>query len=398
MASIENRYDAVITGPNLMGVWAALRMAESGQRVLLLGGESRCKPFISTRNGQLIDFENRIILQELGHEDGARSISEAQFQVVTQNSRIKVDGPATYDADSIRGLNYLYRGHDARLLLASEVDTAQALVSGLGVLPIGKFRLCETWMKRAESAGVTVLKTSSLSRVFLEKQHLVGIQVEGDGKMVSTRKLLVSSDLSSLAAQIHQTASSTSGKKKQLPLPLGWKFSIGLSVREDAIPAGAPQSFLLASANAPTIEVEWSSPAVYGLSDSGQRIIFLRTALPLQQQTLDREYQRKIAQRLLAALARVFPFLEYNLIRMLPDVRDHEQAEQLDLPEAYPFQDVSRIPYELLIWPPVDTKQWVQSSIWPIGPQVEEEAGVWASRALTKSFMEHVPVSIERKA
>lgn len=398
MASIENRYDAVIAGPNLMGVWAALKMAEAGQRILLLGSESNCKPFISSRNGQLIDFDHRLILQELAQEDGARSLSDAQFQIVTSKARNRLDETSGLDADAIRGLNYLYRGHDARLLLASEIPTAQTLVQGLGLLPIGKFRLCDTWMKKAESLGVTVLRNSSISRVFLEKQHLVGIQVEGDGKMVSTRKLLASGDLSILASQIHQTASSASAHKKRIPMPLGWRFSIGLSVREEAIPAGAPQSFLISMANAPTIEVEWSSPAVYGLSDAGQRLIFIRTALPLQQQTLDREYQRKIAQRLLAALAEVFPFLEYNLIRMLPDVRDHEQAEQIDLPEAYPFQEVSQIPYELLLWPPMDTKQWVSSSIWPIGPQVEEDGGVWVSRALMKSFMDHVPVSIERKA
>jgi hypothetical protein len=397
MVTIENRYDAVIAGPSLMGVWAAIQMAQAGQRILLVDCETKNKPFVSTRNGQLVDFENRIILHELAQEEGAQTLSDAQFQIVGRRERFKVDGSVHMEPEYLRGLNYIYRGHDARLLLSPETESAHKLVQDLSVLPVGKFRLFETWVRKAESLGVTLIRRSGLSRLFLEKQHLVGVQVEGDGKMVSTRKLLISSDLAKASTLIHQTAGGAfSSRQRDLPTALGWKFSIGLSVQEEAIPAGAPRSFVIADAYGPTIEVEWSSPSVYGLSDSGQRLIFLRTTLPLQHQTLDREYQRKIAQRLFAALADVFPFLEYNLIRMLPDVRDHEQAEQQDLPEIYPFQELDQIPYELLIWSPMNLKHWVQSSVWPIGPQSEEEEGVFSSRALVRAFIENVPVSIER--
>jgi hypothetical protein len=122
--------------------------------------------------------------------------------------------------------------------------------------------------------------------------------------------------------------------------PSGWNFDIRFECAPDVIPPGLGTRMLVVEAGAPVLEI----------LREGRGLFRLRITLPMNEMTLARDEQRRIAERMLAVCQKLIPDLEYNLRKVIPDVRDPERAETVDLPRLHPFDDLSRVPLERLVY------------------------------------------------
>jgi hypothetical protein len=139
------------------------------------------------------------------------------------------------------------------------------------------------------------------------------------------------------------------GKKKwSLPLKTspkatGWRFTLGMTVHKEAIAPGMSQRMVWREADAPALEIEIFEPLDFGIEEPEHQFIFLRTVLPCKPQTLDKEYQRMLAARMLRQLTNLFPFVEFHITRIFPEFRKNSS----ELTEAYGFTSVDQIPGHL---------------------------------------------------
>jgi len=122
--------------------------------------------------------------------------------------------------------------------------------------------------------------------------------------------------------------------------PAGWTFDVRFECAPEVIPPGLGTRMLVIGSGAPVLEI----------LREGRGQFRLRVTLPMQEAFLARDEQRRIAERMLAVCQKLIPDLEYNLRKVVPDVRDPERAETVDLPRLHPFDDLSRIPLDRLIY------------------------------------------------
>ena len=105
-------------------------------------------------------------------------------------------------------------------------------------------------------------------------------------------------------------------------------------------------------AGAPVLELETADPAHYGLRKPGYQIVFARTLLPYSKETLDPEYQKQIAARILKQAAELIPFLDQACENVYPDFR--RDAEELG--KVYGFKSLEEIPDNLRYFDARSTK------------------------------------------
>ena len=167
--------------------------------------------------------------------------------------------------------------------------------------------------------------------VFIDKKVLVGIQLVGNPTMVSISQAIIATSINKVQACLSEPLLIQSQ-------PVGWNFEIRIQVSPEAVPIGATSKMIYTDDDAAIVEIIQI--------DAGDYI--LRTMMPMKDFTLDREYQRKIAQRLVKLFSNYVPDLEYNLRSVFPDIRDPERAETRDLVDRYPFTHLASIPHSIL--------------------------------------------------
>lgn len=183
-------------------------------------------------------------------------------------------------------------------------------------------------------------------RIFIENGRFVGVQLSQRAEMIAVR----GGALGSAYSQAEELFSASGRKwlraRPKTPKPVGWKFTVSLTVNEEAIVPGMSRRMLWQESGGPVIEAEIANSAEYGSSQKEQRTIFLRTVLPFTQETLAPGYQRLVASRMVRAFMAVAPFVEYHIVRVFPDFREppsdggagpeFSQTYSMAVPEAIP--------------------------------------------------------------
>ena len=122
---------------------------------------------------------------------------------------------------------------------------------------------------------------------------------------------------------------------------------------------------------APVLEIFQERPGHFRLS----------TALPMRDSTLERGEQRRLAGRMLKVCESLIPDLEYNIKKIIPDLRDPERTEWTDLPALYPFLELKKIPSQILTFgsgtqpPPLSPL----AGVWITHEEVSPKDGTWGS-------------------
>ena len=219
----------------------------------------------------------------------------------------------------------------------------------------------------ARRIGVHIPVKTDCRRLFVERGRFVGVQVTNRGSMISVHGGILGCSLNQALNRMVFTGRHWFRGKKTPVKPQGWKFTLALTVHQEAIPARLLPRAVWQEEGAPPLEIEVVSPADYGLTEADHQIIYIRTVMPYTLESLKVEYQQLIGARMMRQLTEIIPFLEFHVIQVYPDFRvmktanapfgdgSKEAAAQGDeaLKEwelVYGFSTLDQIPDNLLLY------------------------------------------------
>ena len=141
---------------------------------------------------------------------------------------------------------------------------------------------------------------------------------------------------------------------KNPPKAVGWLFTIAMEVDPEVLPPGSTGRTIWQEHGAPPLEIEIAETA-----GQSHRVLSLRAMMPFEERSLGREFQRKVAARMLRKATEIFPFLEFHSTGLFPDFREEEpgtpgtDAQPSDLALVHPYAKLQEIPVHLALprWP-----------------------------------------------
>jgi hypothetical protein len=194
----------------------------------------------------------------------------------------------------------------------------------------------------ARKLGAHVPGDVQCQRVFIEEGAFRGVQLSGESTMLTGTGAILGSALDQAAEKLSNTQSRSSRLKKS-PAARAWRFTLALTVYREAIPPGLWERTIWSEDGAPPIEIEVTDPESYGIDEPEHRLVFLRTPLPFDRESLSVSYQRMIAARMMRQLCEMVPFLEFQVVRIYPDFR----SDGGEFSEVYGFASPEMIPENL---------------------------------------------------
>jgi hypothetical protein len=224
---------------------------------------------------------------------------------------------------------------------------------------IKKYR--ELLLDLAKRNGAQVSNKTECKRVFIEKGKFSGVQVSGRGNLVSGSFCILGCSLERALQKVTYTGTRWFTRPKKPLVPIGWKFTIAITVRKEAIPKGILPRAVWQEDQAPPVEIEIVEPKAYGVESDENRFIYLRTLMPFTGESLNLPYQRMISGRMMKLAMEIMPFLEYHVVRIFPDFRFTNQPllpmkaggetgagpDSNELQELYGFASLEMIPDNL---------------------------------------------------
>ncbi|MCM2278368.1 MAG: hypothetical protein NDJ89_09860 [Oligoflexia bacterium] len=206
-------------------------------------------------------------------------------------------------------------------------------------------------LRLARRHGAFIPPKAECRRIFIERGRLAGVQIAQRGNMITVAGGALGCAFDQAKSLMTRSGRSWSGSAQKTPKPIGWKFTLSLTVGEEAIPNGMANRVLWQEKGAPPLEIEWVKPADYGFREAERRLVFVRTLLPFTQESLSPEYQVMAAARMLRQLTELMPFLEYHILRIFPDFRAVPGSPEIPAGEAlsdlYGFSVPQMIPENL---------------------------------------------------
>ena len=338
---LSSSYDFILFGDHPSGLWAAKHLLSLDKKVLLIPLNDQ--PVMNAIPRQILkEFEfsqeafvdrNRDPIQILstthrfrlsGNED--RIASEVRFQFGTQDE-------ASIPPELRRGIAHLLGNPDP--FETRNLSWSRLVRSALSIAFFD--RQSQIWpqkMKRYLSdRGLHIARPDQLKRVFVDRANFVGVQLDGNSKMIPAKAGIVSCHYDAMTKWMSEKSALISAQS-------GFSFTIRIECDPRAIPRGVTGRMIFVEGGSPILEFFHESPGCF----------LLKTTLPLQVSSLDYGFQRRLCERMVKVAARLIPDLEYNLKRMVPDLRDVETAERTELPKLYPYSDLNQIPAHQLVF------------------------------------------------
>jgi len=211
----------------------------------------------------------------------------------------------------------------------------------------------------ARKSGAQIVEQAECRRIFVENGRFLGVQVSTHPNMITGVGGVLGCSLSEAREKMNLSGRRIFKGLKEALIPEGWRFTIGLTVHQEAIAPGMSSRMIWQENGAPPIEVEIANPSDYGLREPENKLIFLRTVLPFTPETLSASYQRLVATRMFRQLKDLVPFIEYHVSRIFPDFRESDwyagllKEQTLSKNSAlgdfsvYSFKSLEQIPYNL---------------------------------------------------
>jgi len=344
---LYSHYDFILIGDHPAALWGARLLLERGAKVLAVPmGTDRARALAPRFALESLDIPERDWVNR--EVDPIQILTpDRRFRVLSSWEAFRqecafVDGsdPASFESlnpQLIRGLAYLDRGAETGPVSSADWKAIAQRLNETVYFEKPASWLKERFLDQLRKLGGHVLPNGHLTRIFIERKTVVGIQVEGSSSMITASRVVAACNWTLIQRLIGEAILPRSN-------PLGWMFETRFKISKEAIPIGLTSRMLWVQAGSPVIEIE----AVNDGRLTGEFV--LRTALPFADYTLERIEQRKTAQRLLKVMEKIIPDLEYNLSRVYPDIRDPERTEQVDLVEMYPFHTLNQIPSSRLVY------------------------------------------------
>lgn len=199
-------------------------------------------------------------------------------------------------------------------------------------------------LKTARRLGVDAPEKTECRRVFFENGRLAGVLPTHQGNMVTVSAGILGCHLDQIRDIVTWSGSRGLKRINPSPQPMGWKFTIAIYVKPEAIPPGTTRRMIWQEDGTPPLEFELAHSSEYGLTQLNIPIIFLRTVLPMEEGTLLDANQRTMAARMLKKASELLPFLERHVERIYPEFRDVAS----ELQQVYPYKTLRELPFNLL--------------------------------------------------
>ena len=218
-------------------------------------------------------------------------------------------------------------------------------------------------LKLCRRLGVHVLVEMECRRIFVEKNRFVGIQITNRGNMISSQGAVLGCSVERAYQRITSSGYRLFSSQKKPLTPVGWKFTLALTVSKEVFSNGALSRFIWQDREAPVLEFEIRNCTDYQIQEPDLRILYLRTILPYKPETLTPEYQRLFAGRMLRQAMEILPFLELHIKKIYPyfkpslgallNAQRHTRlfsggVKGEDFSDVYSFTRLEEIPENLL--------------------------------------------------
>ncbi len=239
----------------------------------------------------------------------------------------------------------------------------------------------------AKRSGATVSEEAEISQVFVEAGRFVGVQLAHQGNMISCSNGLVGCAWEHAQKKISSSGGSWLRRPAQAPKPSGWKFSIAVIARSEALPTKISDRVIWLEDGAPAIEFELSDCESYEHAEAGSRLIFCRTVLPYSKDALNPRSLRLVAARMFRKLCELFPFVEFHVSSVFPDFRLASPLALDEISEAFPYHLPSDLPEALRVYSGVQGLK-TRSGIEGLFIASEESYPEWGSLGAVSAGLE----------
>lgn len=277
----------------------------------------------------------------------------------------------------------------------------------------------EFLLNLAGRLGAHVPAKTECKRIFVEKGRFAGVQIANRGNMILTQGGVLGCPLSKAYESLIYTGRTWLHRKKKGPAPIGWKFTLAMTVHKEAIPVGMKNRLIWQEPNAPVFEVEMVDPedykVDYHVGGSDHRVLYLRTVMPFTLESLNADFQRLTAARMVRQAMEIMPFLEYHVTRLYPEFRvpsqqktlfhmpnqvEETSEEDLDnqsqLRELYNFTKLEEIPSNLFVYDPTQKGVGPHSGIDGLFVASEESYPALGGFGATVAAFESVASLVQR--
>jgi hypothetical protein len=176
-------------------------------------------------------------------------------------------------------------------------------------------------LRIAKRLGAHVPPKMYCRRLFIERGQFMGIQASEQNEMIRCKTGMVGASVHQIHEKLTVSGKNWLRRLKNSPSPSGWKFTLSVAVEKKALPNGISKRCFYQEKNSPILEIEIADPKDYGESKSDHQLIFLRTHMPFNSESLSYEYQRLMGGRMLRKLFEIMPFMEFHVKKIYPDFR-----------------------------------------------------------------------------
>lgn len=286
-----------------------------------------------------------------------RSVSKVSRNLATKST---VNNPSG-EVESVEALRFGFLGlaRPGTGLESQEAFHALALGRSGASYRGGTTSYRKLLIRNAKKLGATILDGAECRRIFVDNGRFTGIQVSSSGNMITGTGCILGSSFEQFSKRVSMNGRSWFSRTHRWPDPVGWKFTIALSVSGEGIVPGLTRRMVWKEAEAPAVEIELAEPGEYGARDQERKLIFLRTILPFHIETLNWEYQRMMAARMFRLASKLVPYLEFHVMKVFPDFRPETQNE---LRAVYPFERLDMIPENLRCYAPTEHSRRFQGA------------------------------------
>lgn len=339
-SQVLDHYDWIIIGDHPGALSASLSLIDAGLSVLVV-------PNLEEENRQAIHLEESNWCPEFLAPEGLDPVQiltpDRRFKVLSSEADFQSEWKEVFGVNSnpseihqkkyqdlAKGLSFIYRGHDLSVPMNDDFKRCLLKAREQRYFPGGKTALKRYLKNKIIKNGGQVLEHERCQQIFVDGKGFKGIQLHGASKMITAQAGIVAMYWESAKLLLSQAQSLKSD-------PKAWWFTFQFQIPEEMVPLGATTKMIFADHAAPAVEIEQKG-AVW----------IARTLVPFSESSLEREFQRKTAQRIFKLLESIFPFIEYGASDLNPDLKDPERVESYDLVQLYPFRDLAHIPASLL--------------------------------------------------
>ena len=273
----------------------------------------------------------------------------------------------------LRGLAYFARGNDGPPVLPSDWDLWKNRVLEMRYWDRESGYLGRKMLQSLEDLGARVAKAKQLKQIFLDRRTLVGVHLQGSSKMIPVRAGICSVPFEQIRAFSNEPLPASSG-------PTGWIFETRFECSPESLPAGIGTRMAFVDGDAPVLEV----------IHEGAGKFRMKTVCSMEERSFSRAFQRRLATRMLKACEVFIPDLAYNLKGAVPDLRDPEKAEAVDLPVWFPFETPEQVPMDRLSFAggaPVGIDSPV-SRLFLVNEESDPGAGIWGAFAAAEGALD----------